>query len=76
MSNFPKFIINPFSTFIKLWNLLIILMLIYTGIILPPRLAFDEETKINWLWVDIIIDSIFFTDILINFNLAYENEQG
>ena len=68
--------LNPYGNFIKFWNLLIILLLIYTGIVLPPRMAFDDETLIDWFWVDITIDIIFITDIFINFNSAYENDDG
>jgi len=50
-----------------------IALLIYTGIVLPPRLAFDDESGINWFYVDIIIDSLFISDILVNFFSAFED---
>ncbi len=36
------------------------------------RLAYDDETEINWLYIDITIDILFMIDIIINFILPYE----
>jgi hypothetical protein len=60
----------------KIWNFVIIILLIYTGIVLPPRLAFDDETKIDWRNFDIFVDSLFITDIFVNFFCAYEDSAG
>lgn len=72
----PATILNPYGTFMKFWNLLMILLLVFTGIVLPPRLAFDEESGIDWFYADIFIDSLFITDILVNFNSAFEDFDG
>ena len=40
-STIPKGLINPYGNFTKFWNITMIILLIYTGIVLPPRLAFD-----------------------------------
>lgn len=53
-----------------------IVLLVYTGLILPPRLAFDDETGINWYTIDIFIDSLFISDIFVNFNAAFESFDG
>lgn len=53
-----------------------VFLLIWTLLILPPRLAFDDETNINWFYIDIIVDSLFFVDIYINFTKAYETDNG
>ncbi len=68
--------INPYGTFMKFWNFLIIVLLIYNGLVIPPRLAFDDESGINWLYVDLTIDSIFWTDIIVNFLTAFEDAEG
>ena len=60
----------------KFWNTLMIVLLIYTGLILPPRLAFDDETGINWYTIDIFIDTLFISDIFVNFNAAFESFDG
>lgn len=72
----PPFVLNPHSTFIKCWNGIMIFLLVYTLLVLPPRLAFDDETNINWFYADIITDCLFFVDIIINFMLAYEDQNG
>lgn len=52
------------------------MLLVYTGIILPPRIAFDDESGIDWLAVDIFVDSLFISDIFVNFMSAYEDQEG
>ena len=53
-----------------------IILLVYTGLVLPPRLAFDEESGIDWFVFDICIDSLFISDIFVNFLSAYEDSDG
>lgn len=72
----PWYILNPYGEFIRAWNIVMILLLVYTGIILPPRIAFDDESGIDWLYVDIFIDSLFISDILVNFMCAFEDKEG
>ena len=70
------------NTFGKvIWNLLIIVMVVYTATIAPFRLAFiitAEET----FWTaffggfDILVDIIFAIDIVVNFLSAYEKSDG
>lgn len=60
----------------RTWNIIMILLLVYTGLVLPPRLAFDDESGIDWYTFDIFIDSLFISDILVNFFCAFENNEG
>lgn len=52
------------------------ILLIYTAFITPIRLAFIDEINLVWLTIGLIIDILFFIDILITFNTAYFNEEG
>lgn len=52
------------------------ILLIYTAFITPIRLAFIDEINSVWLTIGLIVDILFFIDILITFNTAYFNEEG
>ena len=72
---FPFPIISPFSFLKKIWNVIILLLLLYTASVFPVRLSFLDDNA-EWLVVDLIIDSLFMFDIFINFFSAYENNEG
>lgn len=58
------------------WDTTISIILMLTCIITPVNLAFAEELeKIDWyMTFNAVIDWLFFLDILVNFNSAYQNE--
>lgn len=68
-----KVIIYPDDHFRHLWDVALILVLIYTCVIMPYRIGFlsnyDDATE--WIIVDWTTDSIFYGDILVNFLSAY-----
>jgi len=66
----------PDSKFKKYWQYVLMILLIYTAFITPIRLAFIEEFNIIWFSLELIVDILFFLDILITFNTAYFNEEG
>ena len=72
-----RFIIHPDNFFKKKWDMLIAVILIYTAIVLPYRVSFtDEDSKFNKV-LDILFDSIFGFDLLLNFFSAYiDNEDN
>lgn len=72
----PFYILNPYSKFKIYWTVLIIVLLIYAGLVLPPRLAFKDESGVDWVTVDLFVDSIFLFDILVNFFSAFETDQN
>ena len=53
-----------------------LVFIMYTAIALPIWIPFEDSTSIEFLVIDTIIDVFFMCDILINFNTAYENEDG
>ncbi|OMJ92390.1 hypothetical protein SteCoe_4832 [Stentor coeruleus] len=65
-----KWIFNPDSNFKAAWNSVIMILLFYTATILPYRMCFNAWQYNNWMILDIIIDIVFFFDILITFNTA------
>ena len=55
--------------------MILTLVLIFTCMVTPYRVAFIEEETQTWNVINIIIDSMFFIDIILIFNSAYyENE--
>lgn len=56
------------------WDLFITLILIFTCVATPARMAFVEVDTTGWVVVRWIIDSLFLIDIIIIFNSAFYDE--
>lgn len=55
-----------------MWNSLLVILLIYTATVMPYRLAFKETVYYDGFTIlDLVVDSLFFTDILVNFVSPY-----
>jgi len=65
------FIILPDSKFRGFWNIIIMILLIYTATFLPIRTAFIDVDPPGLFETEIIIDVLFFMDVFINFCSAY-----
>ena len=65
------FIILPDSKFRGFWNIIIMILLIYTATFLPIRTAFIDVDPPGLFELEIIIDVLFFMDVYINFCSAY-----
>ena len=76
----PFLVISPFSTFKKSWTVMIALCLFYISWTFPFRISFENDFSADimtdFLFSDIVIDSIFLADILVNALSAYEDEEG
>lgn len=68
-----KGILFPDDDFVRYWQLLIAALLIYTATVTVYRIAFVDSEPLGWLIADTIIDSLFFTDIVVNCFLSYYN---
>jgi hypothetical protein len=67
----------PYGRFMFYWNILVIFLLLYSCLYVPVEVAFLEFKKYSTeSYVDktfnIIIDVLFFIDIVVNFLQAYE----
>ena len=58
------------------WSVYVGLLLIYTAIFVPLRIAFYEETTREMLIFETFIDMCFITDIVVNFFSAYEKKNN
>lgn len=70
-----RFIIHPFSRFRAVWDSLMVIVLISTLVVLPIQLAFysDDMYDKEWMSMNLLMDTIFMLDIIINFRTAYIN---
>ena len=64
-------IILPNSTFRICWNIVIILLLLYTATFVPFRTAFLDKVSSDFEKFEYVVDSLFITDLIINFFSAY-----
>ena len=61
----------------KLWDILIAMILIYSAVVLPYRIAFIDIDSTEMLILDFIFDSLFTLDIFLSFFSAYvDNEDN
>lgn len=71
-----KFIIYPDDIFLDYWNMLIILLLLYTATIIPYRMILTGSDDTGFIIWDTIVDCLYFIDTLLNCIMAYYNEEG
>ena len=65
-------VLMPNSKIKTVWNLVMIVLLIYTATFTPYRTAFIEDGGTALLIIDYIVDFLFLIDIIMNFISAYE----
>lgn len=68
----PRHFIRPDSRFKRIWNCIIMAVLLYTASFVPYRIAFEDIVYFDTLTiVDCISDFIFLIDIVINLYTTY-----
>ena len=65
-----KLLFHPKCRFKIIWNILIMFLLLYTATVLPYRVCFNQLQSPKWMLADMVIDLIFLSDVVINFNTA------
>lgn len=66
-----RLIILPESRLMRSWNIIIMLLLIYTATFLPLRTAFMDVDPPGLFESELFIDALFFCDVYMNFVTAY-----
>ncbi len=56
------------------WEMFISVILIFTAVVTPYRIAFTESDDLEWRIINYTIDSSFLIDIFICFFSAFEDE--
>lgn len=75
----PWYIIEQKKPIQKFWSAVIQIVLIYTALYVPFKLAFAaglEDTEVYMGKVDWIVDFIFIADLFVNFLTSYEKRDG
>jgi|LauGreDrversion4_2_1035121.scaffolds.fasta_scaffold79409_6 hypothetical protein len=62
----------PDSPLISFWNIVMMLLLLYTATYVPFKTAFVEDSPAYVNNIEFAIDSLFFVDLAVNFVSAYE----
>ena len=70
---FAKFIMSPEGSFHKVWDIILVLLLVYTAIFVPYKIAFYDEDPMIVIIVDYCVDILFFTDVIVNFLTSIED---
>lgn len=69
-----KCLLLPDDPFKTRWEIFISLILIFTAISTPYRIAFIENESMGWTVINYIVDGSFMIDIILCFLSAYEDE--
>jgi hypothetical protein len=72
----PRCIIHPQTHWKTVWNIVMLLLIIFIAITVPYRISFEDQTPPVWLYTDIIIDMLFIIDVSMNFFTAIEDDNG
>jgi hypothetical protein len=67
----PKCILSPDCIFRMVWDLLVLVFTVYSGISVPFRVSFDVEMSAGWQVFEHIATCVFIVDIILNFNTAF-----
>ena len=71
LKNYKYFIILPDDPFKTRWDLFIAMLLIFTSISTPYRIAYYDVDELSWVIIDSLVDFSFAIDIVLNFFMAF-----
>lgn len=70
-------LLHPDHVFKRIWNSILAILMVYTALIMPYRLAFSEQVFWDeWTIVEVAVDLMFLLDVGINFFSVTINEDG
>lgn len=64
-------IILPASPRKLIWDLFIAILIIYSALTVPLRIGFSISVTPTWRALDVLVDALFLTDIILAFRTAY-----
>jgi len=70
-----KFIIDPRIRWMRAWDILAALALVFTATVTPFEVSFLSGGLNGLFWVNRLIDTIFLIDMVLQFFLAYYDEE-
>ena len=63
------------SKFKNYWNIVIIVMLIYTASFVPYRIAYTDDNPTSMIVIDTLMDLLFLFDLIMSFFTSYEDKK-
>ena len=76
LSKRRSWILMPDHPFLRFWNMVMIVLMAYVVSYVPFNICFDQSISTELTLtgkIDIIVDILFFVDILVNFVSAYDD---
>lgn len=70
------YLLNPHSDFLKYWDVLAALLLLYTALITPFEVAFLDSSRDALFYFNRFVDLCFFMDLCFQFFLPYREPDG
>ena len=72
-----KYVIDPAGRFMRYWDPITMIALLFTAVVTPAEIAFAEPAYDALYFMNRLIDAIFVTDMFVQLFLAYaDNSQG
>ena len=68
-----KWILYPEDNFLTFWDPFVVFLLFANCVLMPYMIAFDNK-DLHWHVISLLIDILFFLDIVIVFNTALYDE--
>lgn len=74
-------VISQTSTFCVVWDITIFLAVAWIAVIMPLQIAFNDDLSLFWnskavVWIDLIIDLLFWADVMVSFRTSYVDYSG
>jgi phosphoglycerol transferase MdoB-like AlkP superfamily enzyme len=69
-------ILMPSDKFKTIWTVVIVILLVYTAIFVPFKIAFIEQDSTFTTILDTTVDVLFGVDIIVSFLSAVEDKNG
>ena len=66
--------VETLDEFKSAWDLVLAIVLIFSSVMVPYRLAFVEEDDLKWEIINLVVDLMFTFDIVVVFNTAYYDD--
>jgi hypothetical protein len=67
-----RFLLDPNRGFRVKWDVILAFVIVYSCLVVPYRMAYDVPAAEGWLVLELIMDGMFFIDIVLNFVRVFE----
>ena len=71
----PRFTVFHYSLFKTIWDWIILILTLYTAVVAPFVVSF-KFTSTDLVIFNIIVDTVFVCDVMLNFKTTYSSKDG